>query len=374
MPDLQIEAGRYYVKGVLCENEAPVLFSRQPDYPDAESLLRKPVDVDHFLVYLNVWQRHVTAVEDPAIREIALGGPDTTTRVKTVWQVKLLPLSGDPADDQGWCDRGGLRSLADWEAFAAQASQKGLLMALWDQSKGAVPENRLYRVEIHTDVDADGQVTFKWSRENGSVVFPIREERIEAFTWEDVPGSANDDLLGFLSEGLNLDWVKDSKISKSADGKTIHIEKDGDWVTIVLDEGERTATLTTSDEKRRLLRVTEENGKRKLDSIAHLSFDRDKNIELDLEDLDRDPYQLQEGSWVELVDDVTVLSGRPLPLCQVKKLEPPRVTLEAKTDEIDQIVDEKLELVKLDAWGESFLQALTLLLLVLALGISLAGR
>jgi hypothetical protein len=247
LPDFQIGAGRYYVDGVLCENEAPALYSGQPDYPAAASLVQEPVDHDHFLVYLDVWQRHLTAWEDPTIREIALGGPDTTTRVKTVWQVKLLPLSGDPADDQGWRDRGGLRSLADWQAFVAQASQKGLLKAQWDRSKGAALENRLYRVEIHTA--DDDQVTFKWSRENGSVVFPITA----------VPQEKGEDTL-----------------------------------------------LVTVD------------------------------------DLERDPYQLQEGSWVEIVDDVTLLNGRPLPLCQVAELDRPNasVTLHADQDRIDQILAE----------------------------------
>jgi hypothetical protein len=185
------------------------------------------------------------------MREIALGGPDTTTRVKTVWQVKLWPLSGDPADDQGWRERGGLRSLADWGAFVDKAADKGQLRAKWEKDKGAFLENHLYRVEIHTV--ADGQITFKWSRENGSVVFPI--------TAVD-PSPAQED-----SEGP--------------------------------------------------LRVT-------------------------VEDLDRDPYQLQEGFWVELVDDVTVLSGRPLSLCQVKELDRPnaRVTLHAEQDVIDQILAE----------------------------------
>lgn len=45
-----------------------------------------------YIVYLDVWQRHLTALDDNRLREVALGGPDTATRTKTVWQVKLLPV------------------------------------------------------------------------------------------------------------------------------------------------------------------------------------------------------------------------------------------------------------------------------------------
>src|SRR5207302_6805875 len=44
------------------------------------------------LVYLNVWQRHITALDDAHIREVALDGSDTSTRIQTLWQVKILPL------------------------------------------------------------------------------------------------------------------------------------------------------------------------------------------------------------------------------------------------------------------------------------------
>ena len=46
-----------------------------------------------YVVFLDVWQRDVTAIDDPHIREVALDGPDTTTRVKNVWQVHVLPVS-----------------------------------------------------------------------------------------------------------------------------------------------------------------------------------------------------------------------------------------------------------------------------------------
>jgi hypothetical protein len=396
LPDFLIGAGRYYVDGILCENEEDVLFSEQPDYPAAASLVQESEDRDHFLVYLDVWQRHITAIEDPAIREIALGGADTTTRVKTVWQVKLLPAPGRPADDQ------------DWEAFVARTTDKGRLKAQWDRDEGAFLENHLYRVEIHSV--AGDEVTFKWSRENGSVVFPMKGKeylltwedvpgndnerllsylreglaldwakgnqanmskpeddkiRVEKddhwaeialnmeeetatlttsdgklgvlkvrqengkrriyssiveligeeclFTWEDVPGNDNERLLSYLGEGLALDWAEgnETKPSKPEDGK-IRIEKDKDWAEIALNTEEETATLTTSDGKHRVLKVKQENEKRRIYAKA---------IGLYLERLDRDPYQVSQNDWVEIVDDVTVLNGCPLPLCKVKELD-----------------------------------------------------
>jgi hypothetical protein len=117
LPDFEIGAGRYYVDGILCENEAPVRFSEQLDYPGAASQLEDLVEQDPFQVYLDVWQRHITAVQDPAIREVALGGADTTTRIKTVWQVKLC-------------------SLAEWEKLVKRTGDKGCLQAKWDKERG----------------------------------------------------------------------------------------------------------------------------------------------------------------------------------------------------------------------------------------------
>src|SRR5215217_6505924 len=68
-------------------------YTTQPDYPNPTGLDLEDLEPNESrtdLVYLDVWQRHITAIEDPDILEVALGGPDTTTRVKTVWQVKVL--------------------------------------------------------------------------------------------------------------------------------------------------------------------------------------------------------------------------------------------------------------------------------------------
>ena len=60
----------------------------QPNLPAPPALAPSAGAKD--LLYLDVWQRHVTALEDPDILEPALRGPDTTTRTQTVWQLRVL--------------------------------------------------------------------------------------------------------------------------------------------------------------------------------------------------------------------------------------------------------------------------------------------
>ena len=95
---LFIGGGRYYVDGLLAENDAgQIAYEDQDklDLPGADMAAvlteMKEKGLSAALVYLDVWQRHVTVLDDRLLREVALGGPDTTTRIKTVWQVKALP-------------------------------------------------------------------------------------------------------------------------------------------------------------------------------------------------------------------------------------------------------------------------------------------
>lgn len=154
--DFALGAGRYYVDGILCENEQEVRYSEQPDFPEASKLGTAPFDADAlYLLYLDVWQRHLTALDDPHIRETALGGPDTATRTKTVWQAKLWKVPS----------KGGVTCPAVYSQFlqAEVLRSRGLLNASTvPEVTGANPcivppsagyrglENLLYRVEIHT--------------------------------------------------------------------------------------------------------------------------------------------------------------------------------------------------------------------------------
>ncbi|MDE2159834.1 MAG: hypothetical protein KGJ30_13035, partial [Burkholderiales bacterium] len=184
-PKLTISAGHYYVDGLLVENDAPCDYAGQPDWtpapPDANGqggdallawLASNPRNVDQrYWLYLDVWERHITWIEDDAIREPALGGPDTGTRAKTLWQVKALPW--DPAWNQSpspcTAPLGSLTTLSTALLGAridpGPGSTDPCIIAPGAAYRGA--ENQLYRVEIQRGGDAS-QATFKWSRDNGS--------------------------------------------------------------------------------------------------------------------------------------------------------------------------------------------------------------
>jgi hypothetical protein len=152
---LVISSGRYYVDGVVCENEDAVPLDAQPDLP-GQAL---PATDGRYTAYLDVWQEHLSAVERPDLLEVALGGATTTTRARTVWQVRVR-AEGDPLPADG---------DAELTARAVTPADGGSSGATLPASAGFRRlENQLYRVEIHQGGD-DATAAFVWSRENGSV-------------------------------------------------------------------------------------------------------------------------------------------------------------------------------------------------------------
>ncbi len=163
--------------GVLAETigTEPVSYTAQPHFPSPPSL---PAGDGPHLVYLDVWQREVTAVEDRSLLESALGGVDTTTRMQTVWQVRVLPDVGGgatcataDADLPGWSaetapSAGRLTS----RAVTPEDPDDPCLIAPGGGYSGL--ENQLYRVEIH-DRGTIGIATFKWSRDNATVASAV---------------------------------------------------------------------------------------------------------------------------------------------------------------------------------------------------------
>ena len=234
LADLRIGPGRYYVAGLLCENDVEASYydrrdregksaPRQPNaFYDAQ---RDPLPEGFpLLVYLAVWERLVTAVEDPEIREVALGanGPDTAARAQIVWQVRATRTLPNGEDIP---PRFGLDDIEKaWPAWLAawQPNNRGLLRAraiipetderevcaIPPESRYRGAENQLYRIEIHTGGPA-GTATFKWSRDNGAQVFSIedidgRQVRVASLGRDVVSGLQPGDWVEIVDEEVAL--------------------------------------------------------------------------------------------------------------------------------------------------------------------------
>ena len=174
--DVTIAPGRMYVDGLLVENDAPdATLLTQPDMPGASLSDLGVTGSGPYVVYLDAWERLVTALDNPAIKESALGGPDTSVRTKLVWQVKVAlvpPVKVGPQPEPTCANSGEpWQSAASTGMLAAGsgAPTESLPCSLPPETGYQRLENQLYRVEIHTS-GPDGTATFKWSRENGSVV------------------------------------------------------------------------------------------------------------------------------------------------------------------------------------------------------------
>jgi hypothetical protein len=197
--DLWISPGRCYVDGILVENEVGdpdpkpnptwLQYSTQPDgYVDLTNDRDRLPDDKPFGVYLRVWERAITFVQDPAIRDIALGDltPDTAARAKVIWQVAVMPLGTDAKHFDDTVLGPNLKQFNPRPGLLAARARRPL-----DADKDPCnvppeamyrgPENQLYRVEVHSggqawkgDVgETLGGATFMWSRENAAVVMPI---------------------------------------------------------------------------------------------------------------------------------------------------------------------------------------------------------
>jgi hypothetical protein len=312
---LWISQGRYYVDGILCENEDDLLYTEQPDYPDTVL-----PESGNYLAYLDVWQRFITAIEAPEIREVALGGPDTAGRSKVVSQVKLLPIRRDHDETPH----------RTWQEFSSRLTDKARLRARHQMSASFLG-NQLYRVEVHSGGGVYGKPGSNGTRITKAL--PIKQEKT---------GERGVEVAEWIVDGIALQagqWVevfREMSAGEESAGYLMPVNR--------ASHSERTITLGVqgippdflNQHDLRLRPIATIKWSRENGSVAFPITSVEQST-VALNDLGQDEYALKAGDWVETLNDTYVLQGRSAPLLQVTNINrtPPSVTLlESPPDDV----------------------------------------
>ena len=208
--DLTLSSGRIYVDGVLCENPyANVTLSHQPSLSLGAPGLIWPTASGRYLAYLDVWERTLSALEVPTIRETALGGPDTTARTRLIWQLRLEPVPAGTATENippGWVPAAFAGSGGQLQPSTMAAPPAGPCVLPPGAAYTALT-NQLYRIEVHAtgtlnpDNTGSPLPTFKWSRDNASVATTVLNVSGQTLTLADL---GPDDVPNAQSGGLTF--------------------------------------------------------------------------------------------------------------------------------------------------------------------------
>lgn len=135
-----LSAGSYVVDGLPVRAMAALASHEQPYLPDP--VIAAAPGPGNYLIYLDLWERGVDALEDPSLADPALLGVDTVVRGQTIWQVRSAKV--DPAATV----EAAIAGLRD-------AASGGV--SIWREPTLAPRQgNGLLRVEIHHAGWSDG--------------------------------------------------------------------------------------------------------------------------------------------------------------------------------------------------------------------------
>lgn len=178
---LVVEPGVVYIDGIRGEllGTTPISLTAQADFPRA---IAPAADCR---LYVDLWERAVTSLEDADLLDPGLHGADTCSRALPLVQIKWCPAATSP-ENPAVNPRVGTAVVAFelWSNTAAgDSADPCLTNTLGDARVG----NYLFRVEVHEakrSVSAGTEtleLTLKWSSENAA--------EQESLVWRDQAGA-----------------------------------------------------------------------------------------------------------------------------------------------------------------------------------------
>ncbi len=194
--DLTIKAGTMYVGGERMVLDTDLDYAAQPDWVDTagDPLWVAPgVQQGDESVYLLLREQEVSAVEDPALLDVALGGPDTAERRRIVQRVVRGAIDGNTcavglsALEAYWAKHG----LTFDPATMRLDSSTALQVSFQQDPQAATPcepvaqggylgaENQLIRVQV-ASVDEAGVPTLVWGFDNAYFLYRVTVGAVDA--------------------------------------------------------------------------------------------------------------------------------------------------------------------------------------------------
>ena len=211
--DFSVGSGTMYVGGIRVSLSQPVDYAGQPDWlnysdpPDPHDLSEDATDwtpptspapvyptgagpyqggtSDEF-VYLYLRQQEVSAVEDPDLADVALGGPDTAARTRLLQHIVRVGCRGADcatglnAAEAQWAAQGlsfnsATMQLQSQDTLLVSFSNQGQSTPCQPQAQGGYldPDNQLIRVQIAGLDRMTGNPTFLWGFDNASFLYRV---------------------------------------------------------------------------------------------------------------------------------------------------------------------------------------------------------
>lgn len=195
--DFDILDGSFYIGGLRLEIDQKETYRLQKDWLQQMHDLHPDPGSERFdLVYLEAWQQPVGAVEDNELFEVALGGPDTSMRIRNMRRVRLKK---DVQTDN--CNEAWQKLVEDWKV-----NKKGTL----NKENERVP-------------DASLQVTFAEGGNPDDLCTPLAAGGYL--------GAENQAIRVQIVDQAHLTWGFDNaaplyRVSVNATGETVILKTD----------------------------------------------------------------------------------------------------------------------------------------------------
>lgn len=185
--DFTVQHGTMYVGGVRAHLDQDVAYSRQPEWLDHrddpdwfDPASGQDVLLPREYVYLLLREQEVSAVEDSALREVALGGPDTAQRIHLIQHIVRFATDGEDCASalqqaiQYWQTEGldfqpDTMRLLSWSRLKASYQDAGASDPCEPEAHGGYlgADNQLIRVQLSaTD-------KLLWGFDNASFLYRV---------------------------------------------------------------------------------------------------------------------------------------------------------------------------------------------------------